>query len=234
MAISKGNVIAATGNTANGGALASSTFDSTGAGLIVYGFIHEGAPTTYSISDNKSNTSWATPFEVDHTDGDMSIMVTWHKAPAVGTGHVITVTPGANRPYRYGLGVCVNGNFSGANIEAATPQTAQGTTGSPYDVDAGSLVTSAAAICLQFTANYNGYNSTPGTGWTEDSDTIGGRYLQSRVEASGGTFDPVHNIGNVADWASIALAFKEDAGGGGGSVANFLEGLFGMKLRGKL
>lgn len=215
MAITEGAIIAVSGADGSSTSYTSSTFDSTGGGAILYFIAHEGASTTYTWSDNKSTSSgnFLSLGTVNHSNGDMSIsaMVVW--SPSVGTGHTITVTFGASRPYRYGGGVVLNGTFASASILAATTQTAQSAGSTPCD--AGSLVTDAAAYLFHCACNYTGNTmDSAGTGWTIKSNATGGRHFQARNEASSGTFDPSFPMVASPQWATIAAAIKEASGGG--------------------
>jgi hypothetical protein len=186
---------------------------------LVFCLVHEGADAaTYTFSDNKSSTNWATSLVQHHTGtaaNDLSIAVSYCWSPNVGTGHIVTCTTNSSTSSRYVGGIAVNGTFGSASILAATTQKAEGKTVTSIDTaDAGSLVTDAASICLQFVGNYFGEIITPASGWTGDAIGVGGRNLQSRIEASAGTFDPnpIVPSGGV-EWVTIALALKETAGG---------------------
>jgi len=213
MAITKGAIVEFAGADTSGGSVTSSSFDSTGGGLLVFGVVHEGAPTTYTFTDSKSGANWTVAAEQDNTTvNDLSLAVGYCWSPNVGTGHTVTCTFGASRPFRYIGGIVLNGTFASAAILAATTQQAQGTGTS---VDAGSLVTDAAAFLIQFVGNYAGVTlfSPPPSGWTNDANTVGGRNYQTRNEATSGTFDPVCQLAASGDWCSIAAAFKEAGGG---------------------
>lgn len=225
MAITEGAIIAVNGADASSGTYTSSSFDSSGGGAILYFLVHEGAPTSYTWTDNKSTPGGqflaleTQNLTVGGGAGDLSInaMVVW--SPTVGTGHTLTCTLGAARTFRYGGGVVLNGTFGSASILAATTQKAEGN-GDSDTVDAGSLVTDAAAYLFHCAGNYSGQAIlTPGTDWTIKSNAIGGRHFQARNEPSSGTFDPSMIIGtgaggSTAGWVTIAAAIKETAGGG--------------------
>jgi len=216
MAISKGAIVDFSGAAGSAGSVTSTSFDSTGGGLLAFAVVHEGAPTSYTFTDSKSGANWVTPIEQDHTtNGDFSMAVSYCWSPNVGTAHTVTCTFGAARTFRYIGGIVLNGTFGSASILAATTQQAQGVTdGVGPDVDAGSLVTDAAAFLMQFVGNYNGHAiSIPGTDWIADANGVGGRSYQTRNEAGSGTFDPVCALAGTTDYVTIAVAFKETAGG---------------------
>jgi hypothetical protein len=217
MAISKGTFVAYAGADPSAGTVDSSSFDSTGINLLVVATGWEDVNATPTFSDNKSNTWQTAVVENGGGGAGTHIAVNWSVLTNVGSGHAVTITYGTNVPFRRVCVLPVIGNFAAVDAIAATTQQAQATTtGSiPPDsnADAGSLVTSAAAILIQAVIDYNGETSVQGTGWTKDSATTG-RHFQSRIEAAGGTFDPVMDLqtGGV-QYSTIAMAFKETSGG---------------------
>ena len=222
MAITEGAVIVVNGGTGSSATYTSSSFDSTGGGGILYFLVHEGASTTYTWSDNKSTAgaNFVLLATINGTvgagSGDISLTGIFVHNPTVGTGHTLTCTLGAARPFRFGGGVVLNGTFSSTFL-SATVQSAQNGT-SDLTVDAGSLVTDAAAYCIQYSANYNAATATVGSGWTLRSNATAGRHFQIRNEAASGTFDPVHTISDDGlTWLTIAAAIKETAAAGGGA-----------------
>lgn len=187
--------------------IATSSFDSSGAGLLVSGAIFEGADTTVVFSDNKGNT-WQTAI-VNLASNEFSVRCAmgWCVPTTVGSGHVITGTLGAARTNRRIDALNVNGNFSAADALI----TSANLDGSGTAVDAGTLVTTTAAILCQVVGDNAGQTFTQGPGgWVKDSTTAGSHF-QSRVEAAGGTFDPAGTLGAGYDWSSVAMAFKETA-----------------------
>lgn len=219
MAIGKGTFVAYTGADGGATSVASSSFDSTGAGLLVSAAGWEDTnSSSLTFTDNKGNT-WQTAVVEDGGGGaGAHVAVSWCVPTTVGSGHIVTCNIGASAPFRRICVLPVTGSFSAGDAIAATTQQAQATTtgSSPPDsnADAGSLVTSAAAILIQAVIDYFGATGAAGSGWALDSATTG-RHFQSRIEAAGGTFDPVLNLGNTGvQYATIAMAFKETAGGG--------------------
>jgi hypothetical protein len=223
MAITEGTVIAVNGADGNSSTYTSTSFDSSGGGAILYFVVHEGASTTYTWSDNKSTASgnFLALGSAEYTgsgtganDYGVAAVVVW--SPTVGTGHTITCTFNSGaRPYRYGGGVVLNGTFGSSSILAATTQVAQ-PAGNATTVDAGSLVTDAAAYLWHCAGNYIGSAmNAEGLGWTIKSNATGGRHFQIRNESSSGTFDPSFDLNNNTSWVTIAAAIKETAGGGG-------------------
>jgi hypothetical protein len=218
MAITEGAVIAVNGADASSTGYTSGTFDSTGGGGILYFLVHEGASTaSYTWTDNKSTpggqfvTLGTMNASTGTGSGDLNItlMFVYRGSATWGTGHTVTVDfAGADaRTFRYGGGVVLNGTFGSTHVSATT-QTAQGSNGT---VDAGSLVTDAAAYCIQVAGNYNAeVADSAGTGWTLKSNATGGRHFSARNESSAGTFDPVINkIDSSHTWITIAAAIKE-------------------------
>lgn len=224
MAITEGAIIAVNGSDSSSGSYTSSSFDSSGGGAILYFLVHEGAPTTYAWADNKSTpggrflTLETQNLTVGGGAGDLSINAIAVWSPTVGTGHTLTCTLGAAKLFRYGGGVVLNGTFGSASILAATTVKAEGN-GDSDTVDAGSLVTDAAAYLFHCAGNYSGQAiNTGGSGWTIKSNATGGRHFQARNEASANTFDPSFVVGSgaggsTAGWVTIAAAIKETASG---------------------
>lgn len=227
MAITKGTYTAYASPAAAGATtIATSAFDSSGAGLLISAALFEGANTTASAADNKSNT-WQTAVVTAFVNQfSVHCAMSWCVPTTVGTGHIVTWTFGASRTQRRACALNVNGTFSAVDALDVTPQQNDGN-GDP--VDAGSLVTSAATICVQAVGDNAAQTFTAGSGWTKDSATSGSHF-QSRVEASSGTFDPVGS-GIGYDWATVAMAFKETAGG---ATANPKGPINGIMLRGPL
>jgi hypothetical protein len=222
MAITEGAVIAVNGADGSSQGYTSSTFDSTGGGGILYFLVHEGASTaSYTWTDNKSTpggqfvTLGTMNCSAGTGAGDLNItlMFVYRGSATWGTGHTVTADFAGTdaRTFRYGGGVVLNGTF-GATHTAATTQTAQGSTAT---VDAGSLVTDAAAYLIQVAGNYAGDTmSAAGTGWTIKSNATGGRHFQARNEAASGTFDPVFTKPDTThSWVTVAAAIKETASG---------------------
>jgi len=215
MAITEGAICAISGDAASAGSVTSSSFDSTAGGGLLFMVAHEGAPTTYTWSDNKSTAApnfvalETQNLTVGGAAGDMSISAVFVHSPTVGTGHTVTVTFGASRPHRYIGGVVVNGSFSSAFLAAVTQKAENANSDT---VDAGSLVTDAAAYLIQFAANYtSGTISSAGSGWATKSNATAGRHFQARNEASSGTFDPSMTISGPTQWVTVAAAVKETA-----------------------
>jgi len=218
MAITEGAICAVSGAAGSLGSVTSASFDSTGAGGYLFFVAHEGTPTTYTWTDSKSTASgnFVSLGTVNLTVGtganDLSMHCMFCWTPSVGTGHTVTVTFDAARPHRYIGGVCLNGTFSSTFLSATT-QTNQNAS-LTATVDAGSLVTDAAAYLIQFGANYNGIaGSAAGSGWAFKSNASAGRQFQARNEATASTYDPVYTLTATADWVTLASAIKETAGG---------------------
>jgi hypothetical protein len=211
VAITKGTFKAYAAPAAAGATSISTTgFDSTAAGLLVSAAIFEGANTTCVFSDNQTGNTWATAVVTALTNQfSIHCAMSWCVPVDKDAAHTVTCTFGASRTQRRICVLPVNGSFSASDAEAATAQSNDGN-GSP--VDAGSLVTTTAAILVQAVGDNAAQNFSPGTDWDEDSATAGSHF-QSRIEAAGGTFDPV-GTGIGYDWATVAWAFKETAGGG--------------------
>ena len=214
MAITEGAICAISGASGALISVTSSTFNSTGGGALLFMVAHEGAPTTYTWTDNKSTPApnfislGTQNLTVGGSAGDMSLSAVYVHAPNVGTGHTVTATFGATRPFRYIGGVVLNGTFTDTFL-AATTQQAENAGGAT--VDAGSLVTDAAAYLIQFSANYTGQSIlAAGTDWSIKDNATGGRHFQARNEASAGTFDPSHTLtGGGSSFVTIAAAVKE-------------------------
>lgn len=226
-AITEDDIIAVSGADISATTLNLTATDTTGSEGAILFACHEGAPTTYtwtSLSGGSGGT-FASLGTVNGTvgggAGDLSINVTFVRGFTPGASHIFRVTFGATRPFRYGGGIVLSGSFDASHV-AATTQTAEGIDGSsipPDSVDAGSLVTDAAAYLLQTSCNYSGATMTNGAGWTTKSNAVGGRHFQARNEASSGTFDPIHTLsGSGNPFVTVAAAIKEAAGGGGSTV----------------
>lgn len=223
MAITEDDIIAI--NAAGTGDASSGTLDlastnTTGSTAALLMVAHEGASTSYTWS-HQSGGSGGTfaslgtlNASVGAGSGDLSLNVSFVYGMTGAAAHVFRVTLGASRAFRYGGGIVLGGTFDASHLSATT-QTAQDGA-SNQTVDAGSLVTDAAAYLAQFSCNYNGQTATQGSGWTLKSNATSGRHFQARNEAASGTFDPVHTIaGDGLTWLTIAVAIKEAVGGGG-------------------
>lgn len=233
MAITEGAVIAVSGADASAGTLNLTAANTVGGGGALLFVVHEGAPTTYTWTSQSggSGGTFNALATVNSTggasSGDLSINAVFVYGYSGNASHVFRVTLGASRPFRYGGGVILNGTF-GATYLAATTQTAQDPS-LTTTVDAGSLVTDAAAYLIQFGGNYNGVAaSAAGGSWALKSNATAGRHFQARNEAASGTFDPVYTLAGTADWLTIAAAIKETAGGGGGLRRRGSLGLLGV------
>ena len=216
MAITEGAICAISGAAGSVISVSSASFDSTGGGGLLFMVVHEGAPTSCTWSDNKSTGSgnFVSLGTVDANQGgasgDLSLSCVFAYSPNVGTGHTVTATFGAARAHRYIGGVVINGTFS-ATFLAATTQTA--TFGNSVGtVDAGSLVTDAAAYLIHFAGNYNADSiNSAGGGWAIKSNATVGRHFQARNESAAGTFDPSFTLlnSNPLGGVTLAAAIKE-------------------------
>lgn len=211
VAITKGTFTEYAGADGSASSVTSSSFDSSGAGLLIAVATWEDVNSSgLTFSDNKGNT-WETAIVEDGggLSGAHSAMA-WSVPTTVGTGHTVTCSFGVSAPFRRVAVLNVNGTFSSASaLDASSKAHTTSAT-----ADAGSLTTSAAAILVHGVADYNGLTFTQGTGWTKDSATTG-RHFQSRIEAGSGTFDPSGTLsaGGYSN-ANVSMAFKEAAGGG--------------------
>lgn len=192
------------------------TVDSTGQTHLVCFVKHEGAPTTITAADNKSSGAFNLLTKIDHGNGDLSSRIEWVKIGSPGTGHTITITYGAARPYSrlWCYGVNSSTGELGLDVESASASTVAGTA-----IDAGSLATTTATVSFMGVGEYTFCTYTPGSGWTEDLDN--NILAQSRSDASG-TLDPVATSSLSMDWTANSASFKEVAGGGGGSTVRNL------------
>ena len=208
MAISIGTFVAYAGADAGALSVTSSSFDSSGIELLISATTWEDTSNaTLTFSDNKGNT-WQSA--VVSNGAGAKVGVCWSVLTTAGTGHTVTCTYPNSSPFRRICVLPVNGDFNAADALAATSQTGSG---NGTAVDAGSLVTSKAAILFMGAADYGGETFTQGTGWTK-LGTAGGRHAQYRIEAASGTFDPAGTIGGGQDWSAAALALGETAAGG--------------------
>lgn len=215
MAITEGTFTAYATGAAGGTSIVSSDFASSGAGLLIAAAIYEGADTTCVFSDDQGNT-WETAVRnLAAAQFSVRSAMSWCvPATTVGSGHNVTCTFGASRTNRAICVLNVGGNFSSSDAIAATSQNADG---NGSICDAGSLVTSAAAILVQCAGDNAALSWTQGSGWSKKG-TAAGRHFQLRIEAAGGTFDPVSGNSLAYDWTTVAMAFKETAGGGGATI----------------
>jgi len=186
----------------------SATFDSTSFTHLVVWDKHEGATTTATPSDNKSSTGWSSLTKEDHTNGDITSQMHWVKIETPGTGHTVTMTFGAARPFKR-LAVWLVNSTSG-EISLVAQANAEGSSAAP---DAGSLATGAdATVSFMAVGEYALADFTPSTGWTEDFDpqAIFGftSFGASRSDASG-TLDPACTCTVTMDWTANAASFKE-------------------------
>lgn len=181
----------------------SAAFDSTGEKAVVVWAKHEGAPTTITLSDNKGNTY--TPLtKVDHSNNDLSSRIAYVLSPgSVGTGHTVTVTLGAARPY---IRLAVWTITAGA---APTLDTSVQTSGASATPNAGNLVTSAASVSFLGVGEYAAVTFTPDAGWTEDVDNAS--HVCSRADASSGTFAASSTASASMSWVANAASFVESA-----------------------
>ena len=199
---------------ASGTSSTTASFNSTGYTHIVVGVNHEGAPTTLTLSDNKGSSGPTGLTKINHTNGNLNGQLIWMKIASPGSGHTVTITWGASRPYR-NIGVwLVN---SGTGELALDVETGAGGTSSP--ADAGSLATTTATASVLWVANYDSVTWTASTGWTENYDN--GSFGGSRTDASG-TLDPQATPSLGLDWVAVAASFKESGGGGGGGTVHNL------------
>jgi hypothetical protein len=206
VAISKGTFVAYSGADGAATSVTSSAFDSTGAGLLIaIAGWEDGDSSGLTFSDNV----WQTAVVEDGGAGaDPHSAMCWCVPTDKDAAHTVTCNFGASVVFRRIAVLPVVGNFSSIDALIATTQTLFSTHAS--SADAGTLTTSDAAILVQSVIDYNGRTGTAGSGWTKDSATTG-RHFQSRVEASGGTFDPALGLSAAAleQFSTIAMAFKE-------------------------
>ncbi len=219
MALTKAFAVFA-GNDSSGTALTTGTFDSTGYTHVVLFEKHEGASTTLTSSDNKSS-SFSNLTSVSHANGDLHCRMSWAPIGSPGTGHTVTITFGASRPYRR-LGVWLI-NATGGAIQVDAEATASGTSTTP---DGGSLVTTAATVSFMGVGEYNSTTWSAGSGWTADWNNPSGyvSFGQSRSDASSGTLDPVCTCGSMA-WVVSSVSFKESGGAAGQSHRLMMTGV---------
>lgn len=215
MAITRAFAVAVQ-DAASGTTLTTGTFNSTGYTHIAMFCKHEGATATSTPTDNKSSTGWASLTKQGNSVSDSWGQFHWVKIGTPGTGHTVTQTLDAARPYRTIIVWLINATSS----EIAVDASGTGSPGTPGTPSAGTLVTTAATVSLMGVAEYSGVTYTPGSGWTEDFDAGGTpnyTYGQSRADASSGSI-----VANCTcsdqDWAACAVSFKESAGGGGSSI----------------
>ena len=128
------------GKTDSGGATTSS-FDSTGADLIVVGIgWYTGALT---VTDSKSNT-W-NALTVEETAGNVKSILYWCSPTTVGSGHTVNVSGAGSYP-----SITAHA-FSGTNGSPFDLESAGGNTGGGTTVQPGSL-TASEANCLLVTS----------------------------------------------------------------------------------
>jgi hypothetical protein len=213
MALTIGYLASATDGGGSGTTLASSSFTSTGYQYLVTVLKHEGAAATITAPDNKGSTLTGLT-KNDLGGAEPFIQIFWGAIGTPGTSHVVTLTVSAARTWKaigvWGVSVGA-GNTLALDVEAAGGENAFNAT-----PDAGSLVTTAAAVLFMSSAHNAGLTFTQGTGWTLRAHGDAGMFLQDRNEASSGTFDPAGSANSSAGWAAVAAAFKEVAGAGGG------------------
>lgn len=224
MAISKGTF---TDYDSNGGAndaaatsVASASFSSAGAGLLIAVATWEDInSSSLTFTDNKGNT-WQSAVVEDSGAGlGPHCAICWSVPTSVGASHVVTCNIGASAGFRRCCVLNVNGNFNAADALITSDH---GYFAGSSTADAGTLITAVAAILVHGCADYGGDTFTQGSGWTKDSAGTG-RHFQSRVEAAGGTFDPAGTLSSVTGNANVAMAFKETAGGGGTNSVAWLK-----------
>jgi hypothetical protein len=216
VALSKAFAIAA-GNGDTGGALTTGTFDSTGFTHLVVGYKHEGATTTLTPSDNKGSTGWNSLTKINHSNGDLSSQMFWVPIGTPGTGHTVTITPAASRPWRTMVVWLVS---AGTTVELDAQAGAQS---SGSAVDAGSLATTGVSVVsFLFVGPYASGSYTPSAGWTEDHDGAVGSvssYGASRGPETTTPINPAATWTNTDSWAVVAASLREASGGGGISIA---------------
>jgi len=202
------------------GSLATATFDSTGYTHVVVSFKHEGAATTLTPSDNKSSTGWVSLTKESHTNGDLHGQMYYAPIGTPGTGHIVTITLGANRDWKIMLVWLVNAS-DGNGVELDDETFAEGTSNAP---DAGSLDTTGAAVVSFFAVAPYASGSYTATGWSEDHDgavdSVSG-YGSSRGPETTSPIDPAASWSSNNAWCATALSLREPAGGGGAVVPIF-------------
>jgi hypothetical protein len=194
-----------------------STFDSTGFTHLVVFVKHEGSSQTITPSDNKGSTGWSSGTKQGNRAADSWGQFHYVKIGTPGTGHTVTVTF-TSASFTTILVWLVNSSTGEIALDA------QSVAPSPSDttaIDAGSLVTSGASVVsFMGVAEYAVCIYTAGSGWTEDHDANGPNwtYGQSRGPETTSPIDPVATGNSAMDWAACSAAFREAAGGGGGTA----------------
>lgn len=226
MAIGQVNVIATVAAAASADSYAFPSTDTTGASGAYLIFSHDGAPTTYTWSDNKSTpgANFVTVATVDNASGGLSTTLVFVHGFTGGTDHVFTVTLGAARSLRFGGGVTLSGTFT-SGFSAATAVTGSNSTHAGGLLDIGSLVTDRAAYAIHLIADSGDGQMDGGSGWTVLSNGVAGLTFQARNEAGATTLDPATNNNFMFDWNSIAHAAGEgDASGNATPAPTGVEG----------
>lgn len=191
-------------NAASGTTLTTGTFDSTGYTHLVVFCKHEGAPTTISVTDNKSSGTLTGLTKVNHSNGDLSVQLHHADIGTPGTGHTVTMTLAASRAFR-DCEVWLVGSAGTVTLDVQ----AAGGQGTGTAADAGTLTTSAASVSFMGVSEDTAAATyTPSSGWTEDSDT-NENFTASRADATSGTFDPSCTVSTSVDWAAVAASFIE-------------------------
>ena len=202
------------GSSASGTVLTTGTFDSTGFEHLVAFCKHEGAPTTLAVTDNKSSTIGGLT-KVNHGGGGLSSQLFHGAVGSPGSGHTVTLTLGAARTWRDVAVWLIDADGAGVELDVE----AAGGSGTGTAADAGSIVATAAAIHI-FGVGQAGSPSTqtPSAGWTKHSQ-VADDLKASRAEVSATTTDPSSTSVGSSNWAAVAAAFREVAGGGGFQAA---------------
>lgn len=197
------------GESANDTSFTTSTFNSTGFTHLVAFVKHEGALATITMSDNKSSGTWNALTKKSHSNNDLHGQLFWVKIGSPGTGHTVTMTYNAARPWK-SVGVWLI-NATGGDIELDTE--AGDVSASPGTaVDAGMLSTSGASV-VSFLGccEYASLTWTPSSGWTEDYDGTGGMSTGgfSRGAETTTPIDPAATASTATEWVAVSAAFRE-------------------------
>lgn len=196
-------------SSASGTVLTTATFDSTGFEHIVAFCKHEGAPTTITVTDNKGSTI-AGLTKVNHGGGGLSSQLYHGVIGTPGAGHTVTMTLAAARTWRDVAVWLIDADGAGVELDIE----AAGGSGTSTAADAGSVVATAAAIHIYGVGQAGSPSTqTPSAGWTKHSQ-VADDLKASRAEVSATTTDPSSTSVGSSNWAAVAAAFREVAGGG--------------------
>ena len=209
-------------NTTDGGGSGTtqgSNSISVNAGDLICIFVkHEGAPTTISLGDNKSNT-WTSRAKVDHSGGGLSGELFTAVANGTYADLVVTATFAASRNWK-GLWFHAY-RPTGASLSFDTVASAQGT---GTAIATGSLsISTAGGAGVCFVAGDGGVTYTAGSGWTEQMDS--GDYSEDRLTAgSEGTINGQATASGSQNWLAIAMHLAEPGGTPGGIDPGIIHG----------